>query len=1181
MDPRFIKEKGTETYTGNELIVKGGLEAGMNLLTGYPGSPVADVFEAAANAAPYLQEHGILAQIANNEALSAARLNGAQMAGLRAITVMKSVGFHVAADALVAASLAKKGHQGAGVIVIGDDPWSDTTQVPVDSRRLSDHLFIPVLEPATFQEIKDWVKVAFELSEEADLFIAYLLITYTAEGGGSVEVYPNRPPQGFTTKNKATIDSSTFDIKHSIVLPPHTVPLEQEALDVKFPRLLAAVRKKGINQLLSAKGKAPFAFITAGASYTYLEQALSEFSMTGKFPILKLGMTYPVDPEAVQEALKYTNTLIVVEEKRRFIESQVRNIVIDLYQAGKIKEMPQVWGKTFPDDLTPFQADQGLSPAVVMKTLAPLFAKYEVSSPKVKKEISFMESLGLFEVSIPKRTPSFCPGCPHRDSSSVFLQLVADFKNKEYMHKKHKQGPIDILFHGDAGCYVLLFMPPNGPLMHNYIGMGLGGGTGAGLSPFSTNKSVCFIGDSTFFHSGLSEVSDSIKNNQDVLYVVLDNKTTAMTGHQPHPGMEKDIMGNPTFGQDIEKVLQGFTAGEDVSIARVNPELRDDYREILEEMLLEPGVKFIIADKECGITYHRRKRQELSRQKAKRGYLPVQKRINVNDHTCEYCLECTRMTGCPGLAIEETSYGPKMSTDLSYCVSDMACTRIKACPAFEELTIIRKHKSTAHELPDPSHIPAPEPFKFDEDWRGYIAGVGGMGIGSSTAVLVRAAEKHGYHITFCDKKGIAIRNGGVYSMITLSKKKKVVAPLMPQGKADLLLGLDILEAARGIDPRLQSRIGSKDYTHSVVNTHKTHTILGLMGLDDFNPAQLGELFKKYTKDYFGADMSKIAEDYLGNKVFVNILLLGAAFQRGLLPLTLNEVTDAIKDNFSPSAAKHNIDAFHLGRDLAAHPEKYQAEVRPGFQEVLMKKASLLGGRRASAYLAMAGEFLQAWEGDEDTRLQFVNRLYDLVEFENWAYAQKYLKRVMATLKKDTKASDFSVTKAVVKYLHKVMEIKDEVYVAHLLTSPEKYEKDARRYKVDLAGGDRIEYRHFNRPEFDVLSMKIRFDMKSRDWMLNVMKHMKFLRRLMPAWHKKEKAFRAWYEVLVDRFEYTSPEQYERWEKVLSLPEEVRGYRGVRYPKMESAMMLAEIILAGKEVPHPQKSNPSPKEFSKV
>ena len=165
----------------------------------------------------------------------------------------------------------------------------------------------------------------------------------------------------------------------------------------------------------------------------------------------------------------------------------------------------------------------------------------------------------------------------------------------------------------------------------------------------------------------------------------------------------------------------------------------------------------------------------------------------------------------------------------------------------------------------------PEPYKFDEDWRGYIAGVGGMGIGSSTAVLVRAAEKHGYHITFCDKKGIAIRNGGVYSQLTFSKKKKVVSPLQPQGKANLLLGWIFWKRPAAWIPASISAWAPRQYTHSVVNTHKTHTILSLMGKDDFSPVELAEIFKKYTMDYFGADMSDIAEHYLGNKVFVNIL----------------------------------------------------------------------------------------------------------------------------------------------------------------------------------------------------------------------------------------------------------------------------------------------------------------------
>src|SRR3954464_11046545 len=138
MDKRFSKTNGVEAYTGNELLVKGSLEGGINLLTGYPGSPVADVFEVAKSIAPYLKEHGILAQLANNEALAGARLNGSQMADLRSVAVMKSVGFNVAADSLATGTLAKTGHKGGAVIIVGDDPWTDSTQVPQDSRRLSD-----------------------------------------------------------------------------------------------------------------------------------------------------------------------------------------------------------------------------------------------------------------------------------------------------------------------------------------------------------------------------------------------------------------------------------------------------------------------------------------------------------------------------------------------------------------------------------------------------------------------------------------------------------------------------------------------------------------------------------------------------------------------------------------------------------------------------------------------------------------------------------------------------------------------------------------------------------------------------------------------------------------------------------------------------------------------------------
>jgi indolepyruvate ferredoxin oxidoreductase len=173
------------------------------------------------------------------------------------------------------------------------------------------------------------------------------------------------------------------------------------------------------------------------------------------------------------------------------------------------------------------------------------------------------------------------------------------------------------------------------------------------------------------------------------------------------------------------------------------------------------------------------------------------------------------------------------------------------------------------------------------------------------------------------------------------------------------------------------------------------------------------------------------------------------------------------------------------------------------------------------------------------------------------------------MKKDRPEEGFAATQAVVKYLHKVMEIKDEIYVAHLLTSPEKYKKDAKRYKVDLKGGDRILYKHINRPHFDILGLAIEFDVETRDWMLQAAKRMKFLRTLLPSWHRREKAFRSWYQEMVDRFEYENSAEYRRWVRALSVPEEVRGYRHIRYPKMDQAMEKARVILSGAEEPMAQ------------
>ncbi|MEE3258368.1 MAG: thiamine pyrophosphate-dependent enzyme, partial [Candidatus Latescibacterota bacterium] len=623
MDPRFLLEHGTGIFTGNELIVKGALESQVGAITGYPGSPLAELFETLENNKDLFNERGIVAQIANNEALAAARLNGSQMQGIRAMAVMKNVGLHVAADGLALGNMAGASPTGGALVVVGDDTWSEGTQVPADSRFLSQHLYMPVLEPATFQEIKDWIGQGFELSRRSRLYLTYLVTSNQADGGGSVEVYPNRFP-ALNRRQRITIDPSAIASDDRVIIPPVTARKEREVIHQRYPKLWQLVREMGINQILYPTDFAPqpLGFITSGLAYSYLEHALQILGLSGRFPILKLGITYPVDPEILKRFAQQAQIFCIVEERRPFIEPQVAT------ELARHKDLGiDLWGKRFPGGEPGFADVQGLHPSLIIQTLARLFAALDADLPvndlKLQTELDLLAPVPA-AAAVPPRTPSFCPGCPHRDSATVLKKMAADFAAPPA-----GQDPVELVFHGDIGCYSMLKYAPFSELMHNLSGMGLGGGTGAGIDPFIDNKQLVFMGDSTFFHTGMTAISDSIKNGQDITYIILDNKTTAMTGHQPTPGADIDVLGQSTFAQDIEKIVRGLAGDSGTFIARMNPAERQDYTDLVRDTLLRDGVKIIIADKECGITYHRRQRAQHSKVVKERGFRPVEKHINI------------------------------------------------------------------------------------------------------------------------------------------------------------------------------------------------------------------------------------------------------------------------------------------------------------------------------------------------------------------------------------------------------------------------------------------------------------------------------------------------------------------------------------------------------------------------
>jgi indolepyruvate ferredoxin oxidoreductase len=1159
VEPRFLTGEGRQIFTGNEALLKGALEAegGVHYLGGYPGSPIAGYFDAFAVVKDLLNEKGIRAVINNNEALAAAALNGTQTMPLRAMIVFKSVGVHVAADALALASLAGANPGGGAIVVYGDDPWSDSTQVPADSRFISRHLYIPVIEPADIQEVKDYVDLSFKLSRSSELIAGFVLTTNLADGGGTVMCRPNQYPD-INTRNKIDLVTRSIDLNKRVLLPPKTW-WQEESYARRFERAMSAARELGLNRMEHAAAggaRRAVGFVTSGLAYGYLVQALHEMGRLGRYPILKLGMSYPVDPLLIRELCGQCERIVVVEERRSFMEEQIHELVARDRQDGRGEAASvEVWGKRLPNGLPGLPETRGLHPSILIAQLASLLKQASAPGQRITvpaeyealdRELETIDSTAEGELSsAPPRVPTFCPGCPHRDSASVCLEVKKAFMDPAYMARSHGRGPVDLLFHGDTGCYTMLMFPPTTQLMHDYSGMGLGGGTGSGTDPFIRNKEVVFMGDSTFFHSGQIAIGHAIKIGQDITFIILDNSTTAMTGHQPTPGVDYDILGKRTPKQDIEEIVRGIAPdSQQVPVVRADPEKRKQYRRLLEATFLADGVKVIIADKECGITRTRRKRRIERGLTRAQGFLPVSQQMGINQEICRFCLACAEQTGCPGLKHVETDYGAKMDTSLSNCVNDGACMRVQACSSFERITIRRKRppKSRIPEL-DLDNIPEPAQKPAGKLWRCCLTGVGGMGAGVATQVLVRAGHKEGYAVIFLDKKGLAIRNGGVISQVVYNISNQPITAIIPYGKADLLLGIDMLEAARAMDPKGRTRIASRQRTAAVVNTDKVQTILGIMGQEDYDVAELEKVIRANTRTeaYLARNISRICEVYLGSKIFANIMMIGFAFQSGQIPVSMHSIAWAIKDTIRSDFRK-NLLAFNMGRKLVVAADLFQGPPRRTlWRETLEEKCRDTIRRHAGAAgrnladdlrAAVAGLLSQADRLDETLRRDAVVRAYDAMRFGGMAYAKRYLDRVGKVLARDSAENGFAATRAVVHNLAKAMLIKDGPFIAELATSPEKHSRDRKKYNINRTNGDRATYRHYINSAITLGSRRLPYSLTVPHWMLRVLKRMRYLRRL-PGWHKAEKDFLARYEDKVDAFAPKTHAEYLRGLAALS------------------------------------------------
>ncbi len=895
---------------------------------------------------------------------------------------------------------------------------------------------------------------------------------------------------------------------------------------------------------------------------------------------------------------------------------QALQAITDAVRAGLLARAPELWGKQFPAGRPGFPSVGGMNPSVVLEVLGPELMTWgewfpSLEPARIAERLAQVRETGNGADAIPRRTPTFCPGCPHRDTAVVARDL------KRRLGKDGAQGgpaaggaaaggsasggprPLDVVVHGESGCHTMLGFPPYSELMQNYVGMGLGGGAGAGMGPFVDNPHLVFMGDSTFFHSGLVAISDSIKNNLDITYVILENKTTAMTGHQPTAENAQDIMGRPTRTQDIERILRGMVP-DGLMLKRLDPAKRDAYERVLEECVKSPGVKVVISDKECAITAHRRESAERKRRIAERGFIEREQRIGIDEEVCDNCLECVDQTACPGLAVVETPLGPKIGTDLTTCVDDGACSRTRACPSFARLTIRRRAAPAAASrsgaegggaaasgpaavgagaagtagvepaaLPPPPEVPAVDPAGT---WSAYLGGVGGMGIGVLTGIVARAGEFDGYHAHFVTRNGLAIRNGGVYGHLVLSRGTPPDSPFEFYGDADLLLGIDLLEACRGAHPGGNLRVAHRGRTKAVVNLGAQQTVLSQASRDVLDTEALAGLLRTRTRDDASlfADFSRVAEAELGSRVFVNVMLLGVAFQRGWLPLTEGALVRSIEGNVRAADRAANLRAFRLGRELAlAPPEERSAgagaatgagtapgSATVGYGETVAARAALIERERGGGASAAAGYRRLALAAGEELALPEADRRYaahalaDLVRYGGVELAERYQSHLRAVLAHDGSERGFRATQAALRAFFRLMAPKDEFWVARLLTSPEKLERDRKKYGIDPSRGDSLGYAFLVRPRLRVLGRELELPVAAPPWVLRLVASCSFLRTWGRGWNREDDEFFAWFLAAVD--EAGRDGDYERLVKILKRGAEVVGFRDIRGRNRDAA-----------------------------
>jgi indolepyruvate ferredoxin oxidoreductase, alpha subunit len=534
---------------GNEAIVQGALESGVEFVSTYPGTPASEIGNIFSKIA---KDSGIYFEFSSNEKVALEATIGASFFGLRCLMAMKNFGVNVALDSLL--PFIYTGSKGPVVIVVGDDPscWS-SGQSEQNSRVFSYLGHIPMLEPADAQECKDFTKLAFEISEKFGLPVILKETTRVAHQRMTVTINSEYRNIEISKYRKNNIAGFIKNPEQFAVMSNRVLDMK-EALLKKIKEIRKFSEKSPINFI--KKGKGNFGIITSGVSYLHALESAAELEMD--MPILKLGFFYPLPEKKIADFLKGLKKVLIAEELDPYLEKEIRAL------AKEVNPKIQIFGKNILSEIGELNVEK-ISSAIA-----------KISGKKFKTR----KSLEL-NIKIPVRLPRLCPGCPYW---LVFSAIKKVF-------------PTDTIFTGDIGCSMIAGLPPHN-LQDTLLCMGASIGVGHGIQKASSSKVVAFIGDSAFFHSGISSLVNCVYNKSNILIIVMDNRITAMTGHQPNPGMGKTGMGEIVEEIKIEDIAKSCGAKNVKTIDQGNIQ---EFEGTLRDFSQKEGVSLIIAKRICAL----------------------------------------------------------------------------------------------------------------------------------------------------------------------------------------------------------------------------------------------------------------------------------------------------------------------------------------------------------------------------------------------------------------------------------------------------------------------------------------------------------------------------------------------------------------------------------------------------